>query len=86
MKQQLFSFRSSRSLVLPSAATSAVLVIYLVLSVGLALLMLSFPLLGLIGALVINLIVLFFMRSRFGLPVSTYSSPHIAYPRRDRLL
>ena len=80
MKQQLSSILSSRSLVLPSTATSATLIIYLVLSVGLAFLMLSFPPLGLLGALVINLIVLFFLRSRFALPLYILiAEPSVAF-------
>ncbi len=42
---------------------------YLVLNVGCALLMPIFPLLGLIGAIVINLVVLLFWRVRFALPL-----------------
>jgi O-antigen ligase len=68
MKRQIFSFLSFRSLVLPSAATTITLIIYLILSMGLAYFMLLDPLLGLVGALVINLIVLFFMRPRLALP------------------
>ncbi len=68
MKQQIFSFPWLRSLAFPSAAASITLIIYLILSMGLAYFMLLNPLLGLIGALVINLIVLFFMWPRLALP------------------
>lgn len=70
MKQQLSSILSSRSSVLPSAATSATLIIYLILSVGLAFLMLQSPLLGLLSAVVITSIVLvFFVRPQWFLPL-----------------
>ena len=71
MKQQRFSFLAPHSLALPPAAMSVTLIIYLVLCIGLAFLMLVSPLLGLIGALVINLIVLCFLssQSRLSLPL-----------------
>ena len=68
MKQQRFPFRLLSLPSLPPAAINITLVTYLVLCVGLAFSMLLSPPVGLIGALVINLIVLFFMRSRLALP------------------
>jgi len=47
---------------------SVVLITYLVLCVGLAYLMPFFPPLGLLGAIVINLVVLIFLQSRLALP------------------
>src|SRR5438067_5637822 len=69
MKQKRVSFLATRSLAFPPAAVSITLSSYLALNVGLAYLMLLFPLFGLIGAVVINLIVLFFLRSRLALPL-----------------
>ncbi len=57
---------------LPPASIPITLVFYLLLSVGLAVLMaqpLLFPAIGLIGAIVINLVVLFFVRSEIVLPL-----------------
>jgi hypothetical protein len=54
---------------LPSAATSIILITYLALSAGLAYLMLTLPLLGLLGAIVVNLVVFLFLYFRFALPL-----------------
>jgi O-antigen ligase len=65
------SFSLSR-LKLPPAAMTATLLLYLLLSVGLAIAMaqpLLFPAIGLIGAIAINMIVLLFVRSEFVLPI-----------------
>jgi O-antigen ligase len=69
MQQKISSFRVLRSLAFPPATMSTILIIYLLLNVGLAYTMLLFPALGLIGAIVINLIVLFFLRSWLALPL-----------------
>ncbi len=68
MKRNKISFLPSNSLTLPPAAMSVVLITYLVLCAGLAYLMPFFPPLGLLGAIVINLIVLIFLQSRLALP------------------
>ena len=57
---------------LPPAAMVSSLVLYLVLSIGLAALMgnpLLFPAIGLLGAVVVNLVVLFFVRSEIAFPL-----------------
>ncbi len=60
---------------------------YLVLNVGCALLMPIFPLLGLIGAIVINLVVLLFWRVRFALPLYVLvASPSVALSLSSGLL
>jgi hypothetical protein len=69
MEQKKFSFLSLRSLALPPAAMSTTLISYFVLNIALAYIMLFFPPLGLIGAITINLVVLFFLRSRFAIPL-----------------
>ena len=68
MIRNKISFLPSNSLALPPAAMSVVLITYLVLCVGLAYLMPFFPPLGLLGAIVINLVVLIFLQSRLALP------------------
>ncbi len=68
MIRNKISFPPSNSLALPPAAMSVVLITYLVLCVGLAYLMPFFPPLGLLGAIVINLVVLIFLQSRLALP------------------
>jgi len=68
MKQQKFSFLSTHPLSLPPAAMSSILIIYLVLNIGLAFLMPIFPLVGVLGALVINLVAVFFVQSQLALP------------------
>lgn len=69
MKRPVSFFRSTSSWALPPAALSATLIIYLALCIALAYLMPIFPLLGVVGAILINLVVLFFVRSRFALPL-----------------
>lgn len=77
MKQ---SISLSDRFTLPSAAMIVILTVYLALSVGLAFVMPFFPPLGLIGALVINLIVLFFVRSRLAFPLYIIvSGPSVAF-------
>jgi O-antigen ligase len=68
MKRLKFSSLSTLSLSLPPAAMSSILVIYLVLSIALAFLMPISPLIGVLGALVINLIVVFFVQYQLALP------------------
>lgn len=54
---------------LPTPAMALTLLIFLALSAGLAYLMLLFPVAGIIGAIAINLVILFFMRSKLALPL-----------------
>lgn len=61
--------RLKTSITPPPAALSITLITYLLLSLGLAYIMPLYPLLGLVGAVVINLIVLFFLRSQWALPL-----------------
>ncbi len=68
MRQNKPTSQSSVSLPLPPAMTITLL-LYLLMSVGLAYVMPILPLLGIVGAIVINLIVLFFLRSRYALPL-----------------
>src|SRR6266702_412627 len=70
MHQKGAFFPPSSSFKLPPAAMTMTLMIYLALTVGLSALMaipFQSPLLGLLGAVIINLIVLFFVRSEFAL-------------------
>src|SRR5579863_4287424 len=69
MKQKKTSFLDFGLPVLPPAVMSTTLVIYLVLNVGLAFLMPVYPLLGVLGALVINLVVFFFVQSQLAFPL-----------------
>ena len=67
MQQHRFSFPARSSLALPPAAVGSVLIIYILLTVGLAFLTGLSPLLALIGACGINLIALLWviMSARF---------------------
>src|SRR5690348_4538721 len=70
-KHTFFSF--------PPVAVIVTLGSYLLLNAGCALLMPIFPLLGLIGAITINLVALLFWRVRFALPLYVLvASPSIA--------
>lgn len=68
MKQNRFSLFPSSSFALPPAAMIVVLITYLALCIGLAYIMPFFPPFGLLGAIVINLVVSIFLRSRLALP------------------
>src|SRR6266566_4078470 len=57
------------SFVLPPRAISTTFIIYMALNIALAFLTLSSPIFGLMGALVLNLIVLFFLQPRLALPL-----------------
>src|SRR6266568_8560799 len=57
------------SFVLPPRAISTTFIIYMALNIALAFLTLSSPIFGLMGALVLNLIVFFFMQPRLALPL-----------------
>src|SRR5438132_690800 len=57
------------SFTLPPVAMSTTLIIYMVLNIGLVFLALLSPIFGLMGALVLNLIVLFFIQPRLALPL-----------------
>src|SRR6266849_2695084 len=57
------------SLTLPPTAMSTMFFIYMALNIGLAFLTLLSPIFGLMGALVLNLIVLFFIQPRLALPL-----------------
>lgn len=61
--------QSSVSLTLPPLAMTITVVLYLLLSLAMAYVMPILPALGIIGAILINLIVMFFIRSRFTLPL-----------------
>ena len=54
---------------LPPSAMSAMFIIYMALNIALAFLTLSSPIFGLMGALVLNLTVFFFMQPRLALPL-----------------
>jgi O-antigen ligase len=70
-KRAFFSF--------PPVAVIVTLGSYLVLNAGCALLMPIFPLLGLIGAIAVNLVALLFWRARFALPLYVLvASPSVA--------
>ncbi len=72
MEQKRTAFLTSGAFRLPSVAMTATLIIYLALTVGLAGLMtipLIPPVIGVLAALIINLIVLFFVRSELALPL-----------------
>jgi O-antigen ligase len=74
MKQQKRAFFS-----FPPVVVIVTLGSYLALNAGCALLMPIFPLLGLIGAIAINLVVLLFWRTRFALPLYVLvASPSVA--------
>src|SRR5579885_666366 len=63
---------SQRAIVLPPAAMTTTIIVYLLLSIGLAVLMgvpSLLPIAGLVGAIAINLIVLLFVRSEAALPL-----------------
>jgi O-antigen ligase len=78
LEQLKYAFLS-RSIVFPSAALIVTLICYLMLNVGLAFIMLIFPLLGLIGAISINLVVILFLRSKLALPLyMLIASPSVA--------
>jgi len=69
----------SRSVALPPVALIVTLLSYLVLNVGLALIMPIFPLLGLVGAVAINLVVILFLYSKLALPLyMLIASPSVA--------
>src|SRR6266487_5565124 len=57
------------SFTLPPAAMSTMFIIYMALNIALAFLTLLSPIFGLMGALTLNLIVLFFMQPRLALPL-----------------
>lgn len=69
MKQSKFSFLSYRTFAPPPAAMLTTLSVYLLVSLALAYIMPVAPLLGVAGAVAINLVVLFFLRSRLALPL-----------------
>ncbi|HLH61716.1 MAG TPA: O-antigen ligase family protein [Ktedonobacteraceae bacterium] len=69
MIQNKSSSQSPVSVALPPVALTITLVLYLIMSVAMAYVMPILPVLGIIGAIIINLIVLFFIRSRFALPL-----------------
>ncbi len=69
MNRRILSFFSYRSWTFPPAAMTITFVIYLALCAVLAVLMLFYPPLGVLLAIVINLVVLFFVRSRLALPL-----------------
>ncbi len=69
MKQNTHSISRSGSLALPPAAVTTTVVVYLFLSIVLAVIMPVNPLLGIAGAVAINLIMLFFLRSGLALPL-----------------
>jgi len=69
----------SRLVALPPAAMVVTLISYLALNVGLAFIMPIFPLLGLVGAISINLVVILFLRSKLALPLyMLIASPSVA--------
>jgi O-antigen ligase len=69
----------ARSFSLPPAAMSVTLVTYLALTIGLAFVMPLFPALGLIGAVVVNVVALLFFRPDFALIVYVLvASPSVA--------
>jgi len=69
MKQhKLFDFSTS-SFAFPPAAMTVTLIIYLLLCLVLAYEMPVLPAIGVLGAVIINLLVLFFIRSRYALPL-----------------
>lgn len=69
----------SHHIVLPPAATIVTLISYLAINVGLAFVMPVLPVLGLIGAIATNLIVVLFWRSRLALPLyMLVASPSVA--------
>ena len=67
-QNKIFDFSSS-SFSWPPAAMTVTLAIYLILCLALAYLMPLLPIVGVLGAVVINLLVLFFIRSRYALPL-----------------
>jgi len=69
MAQQRFSFLSSRSLSSSLAAIGSICIICLVLSLGQVFLITLNPIIGLIGVAAIALIILFFTRPEFALPL-----------------
>jgi O-antigen ligase len=76
---QLKHFFLSRPVALPPAAMVVMLISYLALNVCLAFIMPIFPLLGLIGAISINLVVILFLRSKLALPLyMLIASPSVA--------
>lgn len=80
MKQTKPFFLSPTTIKLPPVALSITLSSYLGLSIALAFLMPSFPLIGLLGAIVINLIVLFCLRSQYALPLYILTAgPSVAF-------
>lgn len=69
----------SRSVAFPPAALVLTLISYLALNVGLAFIMPIFPLLGLVGAIAINLVVILFLYSKLALPLyMLIASPSVA--------
>ena len=69
MKQNKISFLPSGSFALPPAAITTTVIVYLLLSLVLAFIMPVDPVLGIIGAVAINLVMLFFLRSGLALPL-----------------
>ena len=81
MQQHRFSFPTRSSLVLSPAAVGSMLIIYILLTVGLAFLTGLSPLLALIGACGINFTVLLFLRPRLALPFYVLiAGPTLALP------
>ncbi|MHB8596662.1 MAG: O-antigen ligase family protein [Ktedonobacteraceae bacterium] len=69
MKQNKISFLPSGSFALPPAAITTMVIVYLALSIALAVIMPVNPVLGIVGAVAINLVMLFFLRSGLALPL-----------------
>ncbi|HVB24153.1 MAG TPA: O-antigen ligase family protein [Ktedonobacteraceae bacterium] len=69
MKQNRISILPSGSFALPPAAITTTVVVYLLLSLILAFIMPVNPVLGIVGAIAINLVMLFFLRSGLALPL-----------------
>jgi len=69
MKSTKVSFSSSRSLALPPAAMTVTLVVYLALNIAMAFLMALLPVLGILGAISINLVAWLFFKSRHAIPL-----------------
>src|SRR5256885_13187308 len=68
VRDRFFSSKLS-SFVLPPRAMSTTFIIYMALNIALAFLTLLSPIFGLMGALVLNLIMLFFLQPRLALPL-----------------
>ncbi len=69
MKSTRLSFLSTRSFALPSVAMTTTLICYLALNVAMAFLMSFQPLLGILGAVAINVVALLFFKSRLAFPL-----------------